>query len=100
MKDKLKEKINERKEEEEIQKIVVTGHSLGGALATLAALDIVQDKDFANYKDKVKLITFCSPRVLSNDAYDYCKKQEVYQLEIKTLKILAKYILDNSDLVK
>ena len=23
--------------------------------------------------------------------YDYCKKQEVYQLEIKTLKILAKY---------
>ena len=25
------------------------------------------------------------------NAYDYCKNQEVYQLEIKTLKILAKY---------
>ena len=25
------------------------------------------------------------------NAYDYCRKQEVYQLEIKTLKILAKY---------
>ena len=75
MKSLLHDKIDlyRRKTGKEIKKIVVTGHSLGGALATLAALELKQ-----NYKKMpVKLITFCSPRVLSFDAYDYVTKNNI-----------------------
>ena len=77
MKDLLNEKINlyRRETGKEIKKIVVTGHSLGGALSTLAALELQQlDK-----KTPVKLITFCSPRVLSFEAYDYVVKKNILQ---------------------
>ena len=47
-------------------KILVTGHSLGGALATLAALELEQE---LNFKGRVQMVTFCSPRVLSPDAH-------------------------------
>jgi len=42
-------------------RIVITGHSLGGALATLAALDLTEDPD------KVFVITFGSPQVGSTE---------------------------------
>lgn len=79
MKDLIKEKVKNYKEEtnKDIKKIVVTGHSLGGALSTLASLDFQQDQKFISKdspkskKIPVKLITFCSPRVLSFEAYDY-----------------------------
>lgn len=77
MKDLLNDKINlyRRETGNEIKKIVVTGHSLGGALSTLAALELQQlDK-----KIPVKLITFCSPRVLSFEAYDYVVKNNILQ---------------------
>lgn len=77
MKDLLKDKINFYKKvtEKDIKKIVITGHSLGGALATLAALELQQnDKTIP-----VKLITFCSPRVLSFEAYDYVIKNNILQ---------------------
>mgnify|MGYP002769018996 CR=1 FL=1 len=50
---------------EENPKILVTGHSLGGALATLAALELEQMPQFSN---KVRMVTFCSPRVLTSEA--------------------------------
>lgn len=75
MKNLLNEKINiyKRKTGKDIKKIVVTGHSLGGALSTLAALDLQQIEK----KIPVKLITFCSPRVLSFEAYDYVVKKNI-----------------------
>ena len=43
----------------------ITGHSLGGAFATLAALDVVHDAryGFEHLKGKLHLYTFGSPRV-------------------------------------
>lgn len=77
MKDLLNKKIDLYKIEtgKEIKKIVVTGHSLGGALSTLAALELQQ----IYKKTPVKLITFCSPRVLSFEAYDYVVKKNILQ---------------------
>lgn len=58
-------------------KIILTGHSLGGALSTLAALDLVQDAkllgELGIRPDQIDLITFCSPRVLTLDAYEHVK---------------------------
>lgn len=75
MKDLLNEKINLYRKQtgKDIKKIVVTGHSLGGALATLAALELQQN----DKTTPVKLITFCSPRVLSFEAYDYVIKNNI-----------------------
>lgn len=79
MKKLISDKVKNYKEgtNKDIKKIVVTGHSLGGALSTLAALDFQQDQKFIfegspkSKKIPVNLITFCSPRVLSFEAYDY-----------------------------
>jgi hypothetical protein len=43
--------------------VVVVGHSLGGALATLAAIDIVQTTRKLGKNTKVYLVTFSSPAV-------------------------------------
>ena len=75
MKKLIREKVHDYNKD--IKKIGVTGHSLGGALSTLAALDFQQDQKFIfegsskSKKIPVNLITFCSPRVLSFEAYDY-----------------------------
>ena len=42
--------------------LIVTGHSLGGALATLCALDL-QFTFFSSASDRISLYTFGSPRV-------------------------------------
>ena len=69
-KPELNKKINEIIKTHPNARIIFTGHSLGGAVATLAALDAVNNN---NFKDKnISLITFCSPRVLSEEAYKYC----------------------------
>lgn len=81
----IEEKVRQYKDKtnKNIKKIVVTGHSLGGALSTLAALDLQQNQKIFledNSKEKkipVKLITFCSPRVLSFEAYDYVIKNNI-----------------------
>lgn len=85
MKDVIEEKIRcyKSKTKKDIKKIVITGHSLGGALSTLAALDIQQNQEiFSENKSKekkipVKLITFCSPRVFPFETYDYVVKNNI-----------------------
>lgn len=49
-------------------KYMVTGHSLGGALASLAAIKLINDEEIKAKTDLVKVITFASPRVLSKTA--------------------------------
>ncbi len=85
MKNLVEEKIKlyKNKTNKDIKKIVITGHSLGGALSTLAALDLQQNQEIFlknNPKEKkipVKLITFCSPRVLPFETYDYVVKNNI-----------------------
>jgi predicted lipase len=48
-----------------VSRIFVTGHSLGGALATLAIPDILHNIEFAN-PENVILYTFASPRCGNN----------------------------------
>ena len=44
-------------------KIHITGHSKGGTLATLTAVDLYMTHDLPNIEKKVHLITFGTPRV-------------------------------------
>ncbi|MBQ6143100.1 MAG: lipase family protein [Clostridia bacterium] len=85
-KEKLKKELTELVKKHKDAKIIFTGHSLGGALATLSALDTATNNDF---KDKnINLITFCSPRVLSNDAYKYSLiNQNTKKLHEKTIRV-------------
>jgi hypothetical protein len=43
-------------------KVVVCGHSLGGAMATLASMDLF-DASEKKYQDSMRVITFASPKV-------------------------------------
>ena len=49
--------------------ILITGHSLGGALATFAALDI--KRSFKSLSNPIKMYTFGSPRVGNQVFTDY-----------------------------
>ncbi|KAL4479273.1 hypothetical protein ABPG72_011485 [Tetrahymena utriculariae] len=65
--------------------IIITGHSLGGALATLQAVDIkAQIPDFS-----IKLVTFGSPKVgnsqFSNYANDFLKNDSIRITNIKDI---------------
>ena len=85
MKDIIKNKVisYKNKTKKDIKKIVITGHSLGGALSTLAALDLQQNQEIfhenkpGKNKIPVKLITFCSPRVLPFETYNYVVKNNI-----------------------
>jgi predicted lipase len=58
--------IHDRVESEQPEKVIVTGHSLGGGLSTLCALD-VQYNFFANQPEQVVCYTYGSPKVGNQD---------------------------------
>ncbi|XP_046858563.1 probable feruloyl esterase A [Xenia sp. Carnegie-2017] len=60
MKDQMLEKVSALSDEHSDARVLVTGHSLGGAVATFAAVDLV------DAGHSVDLITFGSPRVGNN----------------------------------
>ena len=57
--------------------VVITGHSLGGALATLAAYDFALQ--FALNREKLTLITFAAPASLYTRAPGAPQQQSLYQ---------------------
>ncbi|MEH1818148.1 MAG: lipase family protein [Nostoc sp.] len=61
LRQKLLNALNEKWQNSQNAKVFVTGHSLGGALATLAIPDILKNTPFKN-PDDVTLYTFASPR--------------------------------------
>ncbi|MEH2051294.1 lipase family protein [Nostoc sp.] len=61
LRQKLLYALNEKWQKSQNAKVFVTGHSLGGALATLAIPDILKNTPFKN-PDDVTLYTFASPR--------------------------------------
>ncbi|KIH63759.1 triacylglycerol lipase [Ancylostoma duodenale] len=61
--------------------IWVGGHSLGGALATLAASDIVESRIAVN-PDKVKLVTLGQPRVGDRKFADALNEQVEYSYRV------------------
>lgn len=73
-------------------KIVVTGHSLGGALATLASYYFALDKDFAK-QVPITCINFGAPRV---GGYKFSQAIHALQ-EMKLLRILR--VVNKSDSV-
>lgn len=64
---------------ENVSKIYVTGHSLGGALATLAIPDILNNTTFKKDKiqDKITLYTFASPRCGDSTFAENFEKQGI-----------------------
>ena len=64
LKDEMLRKVNTLYQEHP-KKVLVTGHSLGGAMATLAAADLV------NARYTVDLITFGAPRVGNKEFAQY-----------------------------
>ena len=64
--ERVKRKIRELEEQEEskaMPRIVVTGHSLGGAMATLCAARLGNSEEIKKLGAKVSLISFGQPRV-------------------------------------
>jgi len=60
VRDEIHEETLKRIEKYNLLKIIITGHSLGGALATLCAFDL---KQFGDKFGEVQCVTFGSPRV-------------------------------------
>ncbi|KAI8897178.1 Alpha/Beta hydrolase protein [Globomyces pollinis-pini] len=54
-------------------KIIFTGHSLGGALATMAAADFVENFG-VSYGDRISLYTYGQPRVGNREWAEYVQK--------------------------
>lgn len=71
-----------------VRVVNVTGHSLGGALATLFACCVLGEIAVRNQGDKVKvrLVTFGSPRVLSQSACDFVKDKLDCQRYVNVVK--------------
>ncbi len=87
VREKVFEQIDRWKQSEKIREIWVTGHSLGGALATLAATQL---KENETEKDiKYKLCTFGSPRVGNGKFVDF----------FNTLDIDTYRYVNNNDIV-
>ena len=80
MRNLLKSTVNNLDVDKTKLKIVLTGHSLGGALSTLAACDLINNTEFLSElgigADQIYLMTFCSPRVLSKEAYQYIETEQ------------------------
>lgn len=64
-------------------RFVITGHSLGGALATLAAADFRNDGD--DFAKRTELFTFGSPRVGNKHAVHFMSRQSSLSYRITSM---------------
>ena len=65
-------------------RMIVTGHSLGGALATLAAADIRKIDD-PWYSENTELYTYGSPRVGNEATARFLTKQSNYSYRVTSM---------------
>ena len=74
----VKEKINEFLSDKNVnnKEIIITGHSLGGAIATLTAAWLSDDPQCKS--SKIMLYTYGSPRVGNKTFYNYFSKRIIY----------------------
>lgn len=61
-------KITEMTANEDYDQVLVVGHSLGGAMATYAAMDAIEASDDEQIADKLVVLTFGQPREYTTDA--------------------------------
>jgi hypothetical protein len=71
---------------DDIDNIILTGHSLGGALATICCLFMMHDVRFEKFKNKsIQLITFASPATGNSVLSDLIVKIKYGELNLKTM---------------
>ena len=78
MKNEIYDNIDNISKKYNTQNLLITGHSLGGAISTLLSFDILCD----NLPYKISLITFGSPRVGNQDFVDSFNKYNIYSKRI------------------
>jgi predicted lipase len=78
MKNEIYENVNNISKKYDTQQILITGHSLGGAIATLLSFDIL----YNNLNYDIKLITFGSPRVGNQHFVENFNKYNIYSKRI------------------
>jgi predicted lipase len=71
------------KGKENVTKVIFTGHSLGGALASLAMVDFVRQGILST--DLVQLVTFGSPRVGNSEWAKYFQSKFNYNQSIRVV---------------
>ena len=62
---------NENKFIQKNTQIIFTGHSLGGALATLGALKYSLDNEIHKASNLVKVVSFCAPNLGNHDFHNF-----------------------------
>ena len=85
---------NENKFIQKNTQIVFTGHSLGGALATLGALKYSLDNEIHKASNLVKVVSFCAPNLGNHDFCNFFYKNfnEANIIRVYTESDLISYL--------
>ena len=88
MVERVKRKIRELEKEEEESKtmpprIVVTGHSLGGAMATLCAARLGNSEEIKKLGAQVSLISFGQPRVETQISRRFLRRRKKTRIIVR-----------------
>ena len=67
VRDELRKTVSEYLENVKPSEILITGHSLGGGLANLCAIDMIFNKIKPNENTHIKVVTFGAPKVGNYD---------------------------------
>lgn len=79
VRDNVKRTLNDHKD----YRLAITGHSLGGAIATLAAADLRKDNN--DLAQRTELFTYGSPRVGNMGAASFLSRQSTHSYRITSM---------------